>query len=260
MSWLVILPTAFAVSALTLFTGFGLGTLLMPVFALFFPASVAIAATGFVHAANSYFKVALLHRAAVWSVVVRFGAPAFLGAWLGAAALTGLAQSEAEFAWRLGGVEGRLTPLGSGLGALILVFAVVEGSSKFRIRARPSWLPVGGLLAGFFGGFSGHQGALRAIFLSPLGLSPERYAATQSALAAIVDTGRIAAYALAISTQRLAGLSEAPPQLLAATTACAFAGSYFARRRLRKITVPTLKRLSAALLWVVGLGLLLGLL
>jgi hypothetical protein len=34
------------VSRLTLFSGFGWGTLLMPAFALFFPLEVAIAATG----------------------------------------------------------------------------------------------------------------------------------------------------------------------------------------------------------------------
>ena len=45
--------TAFGVSLLTLFSGFGLGTLLMPVFALFFPVEVAVASTAVVHAANN---------------------------------------------------------------------------------------------------------------------------------------------------------------------------------------------------------------
>ena len=36
MSYLIICTVALAVSGLTLFSGFGLGTLLMPVFALFF--------------------------------------------------------------------------------------------------------------------------------------------------------------------------------------------------------------------------------
>jgi hypothetical protein len=36
-------------SALTLFSGFGLGTLLMPVVALFFPLDLAIAMTAMVH-------------------------------------------------------------------------------------------------------------------------------------------------------------------------------------------------------------------
>jgi hypothetical protein len=50
MSYLIICVVAFAVSGLTLFSGFGLGTLLMPAFALFFP--VAVAATAVVHLAN----------------------------------------------------------------------------------------------------------------------------------------------------------------------------------------------------------------
>lgn len=45
MTYLAIGLTAFLVSGLTLFSGFGLGTVLMPAFALFFPLPVAIAAT-----------------------------------------------------------------------------------------------------------------------------------------------------------------------------------------------------------------------
>jgi len=40
-----------------LLSGFGLGTLLLPVFALFFPLPVAIAATALVHLANNFFKL-----------------------------------------------------------------------------------------------------------------------------------------------------------------------------------------------------------
>lgn len=45
MTYLLICLTAFLVSGLTLFSGFGLGTVLMPAFAVFFPLPVAIAAT-----------------------------------------------------------------------------------------------------------------------------------------------------------------------------------------------------------------------
>lgn len=74
MSELVLIgATALLASGLTLFSGFGLGTLLMPVFALFFPVAVAIAATAVVHLANNLFKLALLARLADWRVVLRFG-------------------------------------------------------------------------------------------------------------------------------------------------------------------------------------------
>ena len=40
MSYLVICSVAFLASGLTFFSGFGLGTLLLPAFALFFPVDV----------------------------------------------------------------------------------------------------------------------------------------------------------------------------------------------------------------------------
>ena len=76
MDYLLICGAALAASALTLFSGFGLGTLLMPVFALFFPLSSAVAMTAVVHLLNNLFKFALLGRHADWKIVVRFGVPA----------------------------------------------------------------------------------------------------------------------------------------------------------------------------------------
>ena len=75
--------TAFIISGLTLFSGFGLGTLLLPVFAFFFPLEVALAATAVIHMANNLFKVGLLSRQGDWEVVRRFGLPAAMGFALG---------------------------------------------------------------------------------------------------------------------------------------------------------------------------------
>ncbi|HXF59978.1 MAG TPA: TSUP family transporter, partial [Caldilineaceae bacterium] len=86
MAYLVVCLVAVSVAALTLFSGFGLGTMLMPAFALFFPVPVAVAATAVVHLANNLFKVILVGRQADWQVVVRFALPgavaAMAGAWL----------------------------------------------------------------------------------------------------------------------------------------------------------------------------------
>ena len=85
MDYLLVCGVALLVSGLTLYSGFGLGTLLMPVFALFFPVSVAVAATAVVHLLNNLFKVVLVGRRADWTVVARFGLPAALAAFVGAA-------------------------------------------------------------------------------------------------------------------------------------------------------------------------------
>gem|GEM_PF-6365247 len=53
MDYLVVALCAFLASGLTLYSGFGLGTLLLPVFAFFFPVEVAVGATVLVHGANN---------------------------------------------------------------------------------------------------------------------------------------------------------------------------------------------------------------
>lgn len=60
VQYVVLCLTALLVSGLTLFSGFGLGTLLMPAFAIFFPIEIAVAMTAFVHLANNLFKLGLL--------------------------------------------------------------------------------------------------------------------------------------------------------------------------------------------------------
>ena len=79
-AYLAVALAAFFAAGLTLYSGFGLGTLLLPVFALFFPAEMAVVATALVHGANNVFKVSLLGRQADWDVVLRFGLPAIAAA------------------------------------------------------------------------------------------------------------------------------------------------------------------------------------
>src|SRR3990172_2348381 len=87
VEYIVVSLTGLLVSTLTLFSGFGLGIVLMPAFALFFPVRIAIAATAIVHLANNLFKASLLGRQADWSVVVRFAVPGAAAAMLGAGVL-----------------------------------------------------------------------------------------------------------------------------------------------------------------------------
>jgi len=91
MSYIIICTVALLVSGFTLFSGFGLGTLLMPAFALFFPVEVAVAATAIVHLANNIFKVVLVGRQADFKVVAKFALPAAVAAMLGALILNLLA-------------------------------------------------------------------------------------------------------------------------------------------------------------------------
>ena len=84
MELFLVAGVAFIASLLTFFSGFGLGTLLMPVIALFFPLPIAIAITAIVHFSNNLLKFFLLVKHSDVSILLRFGLPAVIFALLGA--------------------------------------------------------------------------------------------------------------------------------------------------------------------------------
>lgn len=249
---------AFCVSLLTLFSGFGLGTLLMPAFALFFPIEVAVASTAIVHAANNLFKVGLLAEAAARDVVIRFGLPAVAASFVGAVVLSSLSGQSAIASWRFLGRTAEISPVKLVMGVVILVFAVFELVPRLRrLQAPARWLPLGGALSGFFGGLSGHQGALRAVFLAPLGLSPTQFVSSQAVLALMVDAARLLVYGFAFVVLR--GNAEAagiPWHPVAIATGCAFAGAYLGKRLLPKVTITGVRVVVGVLLVVVGVALI----
>lgn len=248
--WIVVPLVALCASALTLFSGFGLGTLLLPAFALFFPVEVAVAATAIVHLANGLFKLGLLWRGIDRSILLRFGLAAVVAAFAGAAALEALAHAEPLARWRAAGMSGEVTPVKLTMGVLIAVFAVLDLVPGRRALKTPRrWLPLGGALSGFFGGLSGHQGALRAAFLVPLGLSPLAFAGTQAALAVMVDLARLTVYGVDLAAGSVLAEHRG---LIALSCAAAFSGAVAARKLLPRITVGFVQRLTGALLLLVA--------
>ncbi len=213
------------------------------------------------HAANNLFKLALLHPHVRGSVVLRFGLPAVGAAFVGAALLGGLAAREPILTWSIGVRAAEITPVKLVMGVLIVGFAVVELVPDLsKPRVSPGWLPLGGLISGFFGGLSGHQGAFRAAFLAPLGLSPSEFAATQAVLACLVDAARLSVYgvgfALASGSLIEGGVRWS---LVAFASACAFAGAVLGRRLLPSVTLRGLHWVTGSLLLVVGFALASGL-
>lgn len=147
----VIAIVAALASALTLYSGFGLGTILLPAFALFFPAPVAVAATGVVDILNNLFKGTLLRKRADWRSVLKFGLPAVpaavAGAWL--LALLG----DTPRLWERMAFGQTFGPTGAGLaiGLLMILFALLELQPWFHeLKAPPRLMPLGGVVTGLF--------------------------------------------------------------------------------------------------------------
>jgi uncharacterized membrane protein YfcA len=258
MEYLLVCSVALLVSGLTLFSGFGLGTLLMPAFALFFPLPVAIAATAVVHLANNLFKVVLVGRAADRSVLLRFALPAALAAMAGAALLRLFANLPPLATYQLGSQPHTITPLSLVIGGLIVGFALLDLLPGRQLTFDTRYLIPGGLLSGFFGGLSGNQGAFRAAFLLRAGLSKEGFIATGTVAAVVVDCARLLVYGQGFYAKTFTGAAAIGP-LVAAATLAAFLGAFLGKRLLKKMTLATLHRLVGTLLVMVGLALATGL-
>lgn len=257
MSYLIICSVAFLASALTFFSGFGLGTLLLPAFALFFPVEQAVALTAIVHFLNNLFKLALTGRYADRDVVIRFGFPAIVMSFFGAWALVWLAGIPPVFSYSAFGSLLSVTPVKLVVGLLLLLFAALELLPRFRnLSFGAQYMPLGGLLSGFFGGLAGMQGALRSAFLSRAGLTKEAFIATGVVIACLIDFSRLAIYSTTVT-------HEGPNLdyvLLAVAILAALSGAVLGNNYLKKMTMPGIQRTVAILLFIFALGLIAGLL
>ncbi len=259
MDILLVAIVAAIASALTLVSGFGLGTMLLPAFALFFPLPTAIAATGVVHLLNNLFKGTLLRSRAHWPTVLRIGLPAIPAAMAGAWLLARLGTTPPVFRWALWGHDFAPTGAGVGIGLLLILFALLEQWPRFgALQAPPRLMPLGGLLTGFFGGLTGQQGALRSIFLLRAGLAPQAYVSTGVMIAVLVDLSRLGTYATAFARSGLDPHGR-EALLVGVATLAAFAGAWIAARRLDKVTIGWVRTVVTLLMVMIGTGLMLGL-
>jgi uncharacterized protein len=254
---LVVCAVALVASGLTFFSGFGLGTLLLPAFAVFFPAQVAVALTAVVHLLNNLFKLLLVGRRADWKVAARFGLPAVVAAFAGARVLVWLSNLRPLARYAFFGRTLHVTPLKLAIGVLMLGFAAVEVWPRFkRAGLAPRYLAVGGAVTGFFGGVSGHQGALRSAFLVRVGLEKDSFIATGVVIAAGVDLVRLAVYS---ETFLAAGIGR-HGSLLVAAVGAAFSGALIGNRLLGKVTLRSIEATVAVMLALIAAGLASGLL
>jgi hypothetical protein len=256
MDYLIICLASAFTSALTLFSGFGLGTLLLPAFTFFFPVDTAVALTAIVHFLNNLLKLSLFGRYANRGVLARFALPAIPAAILGAMLLTYLSQGVPLWVYQIGSRTAQITPINLIIGLLILVFALFEVLPALaRLEFDRKYLVIGGLLSGFFGGLSGHQGALRSAFLVRAGLSKESYIGTGIIVACLVDLTRLSVY----STHFTAAHTLGNWPLLLAATLSAFTGVFIGGRLVKKVTMRAIQRLVAAMLFLLALALMAGL-
>jgi uncharacterized membrane protein YfcA len=260
VEYLIICITSFLISIVTLFSGFGLGTVLMPVFAIFFPLPVAIASVAVVHLANNLFKAILVGKYAKSSVVIKFGIPAALTSALGAYLLSFFSNSPPLFSYRIYGPEIKVSIIGIIVGSMVMFSSIFELVPRFsRLSFDQNYIPLGGAVSGFFGGISGNQGILRSAFLIKSGLSKEEFIGTGVLCSVIVDITRILVYGWAIYTQKFAAVfSQNMIGVVTAASIAAFIGSYIASQLTHKITFRIVQIIVGSMLLILGFAIMIG--
>jgi len=250
MEWIWIPLTAGAGAVLTFYSGFGLGTLLLPVFLIYFPVSEAVALTAIVHFLNNIFKSGLTFSAVNWKKALSLGLPGIPAAILGAWILTILSEVPILSKYSFLGVNAEVTVEKILMAILLAGFTVFEiWSPKKEYNFSTRGLILGGALSGFMGGLSGHQGALRSVFLSRTGLSAKAFIATGTCISLGIDMSRIATY---MGNHTLSGSME-HWKLLTLSLGAALLGSWWGNQQLTKITIHQIRVIIAVCMGILAI-------
>lgn len=258
MEYLIVAITVIFGAGLTFFSGFGLGTLMLPVFSLFFDVPIAIGATAIVHLSNNIFKFAMVRKYIHFPTLWKFGVPATIFAVFGGLLLSLFSEMPIINTYELGGHVFTVSYVKIIIGSLMIFFAWFDLDPRFNeLKIKEKHLTYGGMLSGFFGGVSGHQGAFRATFLSKVNITKEQFIGTSNAVSLGVDVARLAVYLTVASIisggeNKFATALTDAKMLLAVAIVCAFLGTFIGKKLIQKTTIKGIQKTVGVLLFVIG--------
>ncbi len=213
-------------------SGFGIGSLLTPLFAGRYGAKLAVAIVSVPHLVATAARFFGLRQHLDRRVFLNFGILSAAGGLLGA--LLNARANSPMLAIVFGG---------------LLIFAGISGLTGFIDRMhfgrRMAW--VAGALSGFFGGLVGNQGGIRSAALLGFDVRKETLVATATAVALMVDGARMPVY-LTLETR---GVLSAWPVLVTSVIGVLL-GTFWGVRLLRRIREEMFRKLLNLL--ILGLG------
>lgn len=217
--------------------GFGIGSLLTPLLALQAGAKLAVAVIAVPHFLGTALRFWMMRRhidrRLLWNFGLTSAAFGLIGAVIHAYATSG------QLSWIFGG---------------LLILAGVSTLTGFMERLRPgrkaAWLA--GALSGIFGGLVGNQGGIRTAALLGFRVSRDAFVATATAIALMVDLGRLPVYLVT-------GWSELWRQgpALAIASVGVLVGTITGARLLRRIPERIFHRVVAIIVIALGIYMLL---
>jgi hypothetical protein len=213
-------------------TGFGIGSLLTPVFALTMDTRLAVAVVAIPHVVGTAVRFRLLRSRIDRKVLLGFGLTSAAGG-LAGAALQEIASSRG---------------LNVVFGVLLLFAAFSELTGLGRRMHFHGWLAwAAGALSGLLGGLVGNQGGIRSAALTGFNLPKDTFVGTATAIALFVDGARLPIY---LARQH----EEMVPQwpAIATATAGVVVGTVIGGRLLRRVPETWFRRLLAIALVALG--------
>jgi hypothetical protein len=167
-------------SAIGTVSGFGISTLMVPIMLFFLPFAETLFFVGIVHWFGDVWKIFLFKKGLNWKILLAFGIPGIIAAYLGATLTFQIST----------------TMLSRAVGIFLVAYVVfIILRPKFKVKPNTSSALIGGALSGLLGGLTGvGGGAVRAVVLTAFNLQKEVYVFTTGLVGATVDASRIAGY------------------------------------------------------------------
>jgi uncharacterized membrane protein YfcA len=227
---------AAAAGAIASVTGFGIGSLLTPMFTLRAPLKIAVAVVSIPHFVGTAIRFWMLRGKADLRVLATFGVASAAGGLTGALLHT-----------RLG------SPILSGVfGTLLLFVAVLQFTGAAdRLRFGGAVAMGAGALSGLLGGLVGNQGGIRSAGLLGFDMPKESFVATATAIGLLVDAARMPVY---LATEGRQMVQLALPMSIA-IGGVAF-GTVAGARVMRRVPDRWFRRLVAVVLAALGVVML----
>lgn len=234
----------FLISLLTLLasfigtlTGFGLSTIMLPIFVLFYPLAQSLLIVGIIHFFSDLWKIILFKQGFDKKLVLYFGIPGIIAGVIGASIVLSLPQ----------------TLLSQTLGVFLITYSLFAITHPdYKISDGPPLMIAGGTLSGLTTGIFGIGGPIRTIFLAGLNLSKNTFVFTSGLLGLLTDSGRLLTYYLGgirIEETLISGLIFFIPASLV--------GAKVAKLTIDKTTQKNFKKIILTFLLLIGLKLVL---
>ena len=217
-------------------SGFGIGSLLTPTFALQAGLKAAVAAVSIPHVIGTAQRFWILRRHVDRRMLLAFGLTSAAGGLAGALAHVWLSSRYLTIVF----------------GVLLILAAIAEATgwmAKVHWGRRTAWIAGG--LSGAFGGLVGNQGSIRSAAMLGFDVPKESFVATATAIGLFVDGARLPVY---LATQWDDIARQWPLIISASIGVCV--GTAIGSRLLARIPRSMFRRIVAVLLFALGIYML----